>query len=121
MKFWCLPLLFLGVPLSALAAADLDGWRIVQVAAADRMAVARAPDGELRLVRSGDRLGAHLAVEGFDDERIILAAPGEWGRATLFVRVVDGREQVERRERQPLRKAEVAGGKGQINVLSAER
>lgn len=120
MKILVLACLFFCLPLPALAAADLAGWRIVQISAADRAAVAKSPDGELRVIREGDRLGDHVTVQGFDDERIILAAPGEWGRATLFVRVADGRQQIERRERQPLRKAEVAGGKGEITVPTDE-
>lgn len=101
------------VALPALAA-DLDGWRIVQVSPADQLAVAKSPEGGLQLVREGDRLGAHLTVTGFDDERIILEGPGEWGPATLFVRVVEGRETVARRERQPLRKSDVAGAPATI-------
>jgi len=115
MRISFLILLLTCLPLPSLAA-DLDGWRIVQVSAADRLAVAKAPDGELRLVRAGDRLGEHITVTGFDNERVILEQPGEWGRATLFVRVVDGRQQVERRERQPLRKSDVAGEQTAIIV-----
>lgn len=113
MKLWFLLPLLLGVPLPAFAA-DLDGWRIVRIATTDRLAVAKSPDGELRLVREGDRLGEHTTVTGFDDERVILEQPGEWGRVTLFVQVVDGRQQVSRRERQPLRKSDVAGGRVEI-------
>lgn len=114
MKFWLLPLLLLGFPMPTLAAADLDGWRIVQISAADRVAVARSPDGELRLVREGDRLGEHTTVAGFDDAGVILEQPGAWGRATLFVRIDNGRQQVARRERQPLRKSDVAGERAAI-------
>ncbi|MCM2264959.1 MAG: hypothetical protein NDI73_07190 [Desulfuromonadales bacterium] len=113
MRIPFLILLLALLPLPSLAA-DLDGWRIVRISAADRLAVAKAPDGELRLVREGDRLGGQTIVKGFDDERVILEQPGEWGRATLFVRVVDGRQQVEIRERQPLRKCDVAGEQSRI-------
>lgn len=95
-----------GLPGAVWAGDDLDGWRIVQVSAEDRLAVAGSPEGVLRLVRGGDRLGEHITVTGFDNERVILERPGEWGRATLYVRVVNGRQQIERRERQPLRKGE---------------
>lgn len=114
MKFWLLTLLLFGIPMPTLAAADLDGWRVVQVSAADRMAVLQGPDGALRLVRAGDRLGERIAVTGFDDGRLVLETPGEWGRATLYVSVADGRQRIDRRERQPLRKAEVAGGRAEV-------
>jgi hypothetical protein len=106
-----------GLPGLAWAATDLDGWRIVQISTADRLAVAKSPEGALRLVRVGDRLGEHVTVTGFDGERIILEEPGKWGRVTLYVRVVYGRQRVERRERQPLRKSEVAGGPADIVVV----
>lgn len=120
MKSWLLSLVLFGLLVPTLAAADLDGWRIVQVSTVDRLAVAKSPDGMLRLVRVGDRLGERIAVTGFDDGRVVLEAPGEWGRATLYVSVADGRQRIDRRERQPLRKAEVAGGKAEVTVLSAE-
>lgn len=110
-KVICLLLVLSASPsMSVLASPDmLDGWQIVQISATDRLAVAKSPEGELRLVREGDRLGESIKVAGFDSERVILEQPGRWGRATLFVRVVDGRQQVERREVQPLRKRELTG------------
>ena len=101
-------LFLLPAPAQAFAA-DLDGWRIVQMSVPDQLAVAKSPAGELRLVRPGDRLGARLGVAGFDGDRLVLEAPGEWGRVRLLVSVADGRQQVASLERQPLRKSEVAG------------
>ncbi|NJC86973.1 MAG: hypothetical protein FIB02_00330 [Desulfuromonas sp.] len=115
--FWAVVLLCLSLP--ALAS-DLDGWRIVRISAVDRLAVAKSPEGELRLVRAGDRLGEQFTVTGFDDERVILEQPGSWGRTTLFVRVVDGGQQVAWKERQPLRKSEVAGGPASITVQAGK-
>lgn len=116
-----LVLSLVGLPMSAVAAADpLDGWRIVQVSATDRLAVAKSPDGVLRLMKEGDRLGENVAVIGFDSERVILERPGRWGRATLFVRVVDGRQQVERREVQPLRKSAVNGNQAEVKLIGTQ-
>jgi hypothetical protein len=96
------------------AEVDLDGWGIVQISAADRVAVAKSPAGELRLVREGDQLGEHATVTGFDGGGMTLEQPGEWGRTTLFVRIDNGRQQVARRERQPLRKSDVAGERAAV-------
>jgi hypothetical protein len=106
------------LPAPACAAELPDGWRIVQISAPDRAAVARSPEGELRLVREGDRLGEQISVAGFDGDRLLLETPGEWGRARLLVSVVDGRQRISRLERQPLRKAEVAGASAQIVTVS---
>ena len=100
----------------ALAAVDLDGWRIMGIAPSEGVAVARSPQGELRLVRSGDRIGERTTVTGFDGDRLVLEQPGEWGRVTLLVGVVDGRQVVDRRERQPLRRADVTGEPAQVVV-----
>lgn len=100
----------------ALAADELGGWRIVQLSAADRLLVARSPEGELRLLRAGDRLGP-ASVVGFDGDRVELDRPGEWGRVRLFLRVgADGVSDVERLERQPLRQANVDGERAGIAV-----
>lgn len=91
-------------------AADLlDGWQLLQLSSRDRLAVFKSPVGELRLVKAGDTLGERTTVTDFDDGRIVLEQPGAWGRTTLFVSVVDGRQKVEWMERQPLRKSDVSG------------
>ena len=109
--------MLLGLPLSALSADPFDGWRIVGVSAADRVAVARSPQGELRVVREGDQVGTATIV-GFEPGRVVLEAPGEWSRVRLFVSVADGRQQVARLERQPLRKGTVSGAPAVITTVS---
>ena len=107
-KLSLMVLLLACLPMPAHAADPFSGWRIVGVSAADRVAVARSPAGELRVVREGDRVGAATMV-GFEAGRVVLEAPGEWSRLRLFVSVADGRQQVASLERQPLRKSTVSG------------
>ena len=107
---WCFVFFVIFVCMSESARADqLDGWRIMQISATDRIAVAKSPAGALRLVREGDRLGDYITVTGFEGGRMILDAPGYWGRMTLFVRVVDGLQQVDRREMRPMTRRSVTG------------
>ncbi len=87
-------------------AADLDGWQLVQAAEQERLAVFCSPGGELQMLKPGDRLGERLVFTGFDGGQVVLEKPGEWGRVTFFVRLVDGRQVIASRERQPLRKFE---------------
>jgi hypothetical protein len=101
-------------PTASAMAADLDGWRLVQLSAKEQAAVFAAPDGQLRLSKVGDRLGEKLTVTGFDGDRVVLEKPGEWGRVTLFVSLAEGRQQIASRERQPLRKPEFSWGPGTL-------
>ncbi|TLM69005.1 MAG: hypothetical protein FDZ69_02050 [Deltaproteobacteria bacterium] len=107
-QFWIVAFLVLLMPVVAVAEV-LDGWRIMQISATDGIAVAKSPAGALRLVREGDRLGDYITVTGFEGGRMILDAPGYWGRMTLFVRVVDGLQQVDRREMRPMTRRSVTG------------
>jgi len=102
---------------SVFAADLLDGWQLLQLSSRDRLAVFKSPAGELRLVKAGDTLGERTTITGFDDGRIILEQPGAWGRTTLFVSVVDGRQKVEWMERQPLRKSDVSGDEAAIVMV----
>ena len=103
----CLLLCGVSPSLPALAA-DLDGWRLVQLAPQEERAVFRAPDDSLQMLGLGDRLGERITFAGFDGEQVVLEKPGEWGRVTLFVSLIDGRQVVASRERQPLRKIELS-------------
>ena len=96
-------------PAAFVLATDLDGWRLMELSPRDQLAVFRSPDGELKLLKPGDRLGEKMVLTGFDGERVVLEKPGEWGRVTLFVSLVAGRQSISSRERQPLRKAEFSG------------
>lgn len=96
-------------PILPALAADLDGWRLLQLAPQEGRAVFRAPDGALQMLKPGDRLGERITFIDFDGGQVVLEKPGEWGRVTLFVSLVDGRQVIASRERQPLRKLEFSG------------
>jgi len=102
-------LLWGGSPILPVQAADLADWRLVQLAPQEERAVFRAPDGGLKILKPGDRLGEQITLTGFDGGQVVLEKPGKWGRVTLFVGLVDGRQVIASRERQPLRKLEFTG------------
>jgi len=89
-------------------ATDLEGWRLVQLASQEERAVFRAPDGGLKMLKPGDRLGEQITFTGFDGGQVVLEKPGEWGVVTHFVSLDAGCQVVASRERQPLRKLELS-------------
>jgi len=67
-------LLWLGLlwPAVTAIAADLDGWRLMELSPSDQLAVFKSPDGQLQLLRPGGRLGERIVLTGFDSDRVVL-------------------------------------------------
>jgi len=80
------------------------------------LAVFKSPEGQQQLLKPGEQMGKKIVMTGFDGEQVVLEKPGEWGRMTLFVSLIDGRQSIATRERQPMRKAEVSGE--QVDVVT---
>ncbi len=82
--------------------AEFNGHRFLKISSAEQAAVVKGPDGELRLVRPGDKVGDEAILVEIDFDRAVLEKDGEWGTVTLIVNVENGEQRIARMERRPL-------------------
>jgi hypothetical protein len=84
----------------SLAASSLDKIQFIKIAPQDEMAVIKDADGKLRVIKTGDTLGGNVSVTGISTGKIVLEEKTDKGSETVIVRIVNGRQLLERVKKQ---------------------
>jgi len=84
-------------------AADFSGVRFIMISAEDKAAVVKTPQGELNLLKEGDKVDEDNSIVGFDGKYVIIEGPGEWAPQKFLVEVAKkGEMNVTRLARRPI-------------------
>jgi hypothetical protein len=84
----------------SLAASSLDKIQFIKIAPLDERAVIKDADGKLRVIKTGDTIGGNVSVAGISAGRIVLEEKTDKGTETVIVRIVNGRQLIERINKQ---------------------
>lgn len=95
-------------------AEDFGGYTFLRISGEDARAVVRTPEGEKRLVATGEVLGAARIVEIADD-RVVLEQMDKQGTAVLIVKIKDGRQQISRISQMLVKTQAVSGAREDAN------
>lgn len=82
------------------AASSLDKIQFIKIAPLDERAVIKDADGKLRVIKTGDTIGGNVSVAGISAGRIVLEEKTDKGTETVIVRIVNGRQLLERINKQ---------------------
>lgn len=101
-KRWMISIVMVFACVSFASASDLGGYTFLKISGSDARAVVQTPDGEKQLVSPGDVLGETTITE-ITADRVMLKQRGEEGAAVLIVTMKNGRQQISRLQKMPVK------------------
>lgn len=100
-----------GLPAAVSAAEVKDHYTVVKISPSDRAAVMRIDGGPQKLIREGEQVGKNRKVSEIAADRVVIEEGTGKDRETVIIRIIDGKQTVERMRETPP-KAQVLYGVG---------
>jgi len=77
---------------------SVDTIQVLKIAPQDERAVIRTPDGEMRILKVGDQVGARGRVTEISKDRVVVQERIDKNSEfeTVIIRLLDGKQSVER-------------------------
>ena len=79
-----------------LQASDVDSIQLLRISSQDERATIKSLDGKMRIIKVGDLLGEKSKVTEITEGRIVIEEITDKGIETVVIRVVNGKQRVER-------------------------
>ncbi len=111
MKHFMFAFILLMTGLSTSNATAFNGSRFLKISATEQAAVVKKADGELQLLKAGDKIDDETRIVAFEDNHVVLEGPGEWGPVKYIVEVTQGEMKVIQLARRPLEKTVMREGR----------
>lgn len=102
-RFTVLAVIIFFFAITKLSAAPIDSLQVLKIAGQDERAIIKTHDGKMQIIRPGDVVDADtgLRVVEIAEGRVVFEEKKDDQKETVIVRLVDGKQRVERIKKAP--------------------
>ena len=95
----CIILILISSPL--VFAGPIDTIQLLKISPRDERAIVKMEDGSMKIIKPGDSIGKSGKIIEITTGRVIIEEQTERGMETVIIRLIEGRQTVERLRRTP--------------------